>query len=239
MTSTLPTALRRRFALLACALVAASALAADPPTMTAELVTTGLYLIEGGGANTLMRFSATGLIVVDGKSPGMYRELMSQIRKANRIGDLRMRVLILTGADDSKSGNLDRFTAAKVPIVAHESVKRALDARSGDPPPRFVTFEDKYPIRMGGVEVEVMHLASDGAKGYTIVYFPNLRVIAIGDLGDPSGEGEVEARVAALGRLLALDFDKAVPSRGAVLSRPELVSLRARLQGVAPAAVAK
>jgi hypothetical protein len=52
-------------------------------TLSADLVKTGLYVISGGGGNTLMRFSASGLILVDGKLPGNYRALMSQVRKLN------------------------------------------------------------------------------------------------------------------------------------------------------------
>src|SRR5690349_24355178 len=101
--------------------VAMPALAAEPPSssspMKASLVKTGLYLIEGGGANTLMRFTATGLILIDGKSPGMYRDLMSQVRSINKMSDLPVRALILTSERDDRSGNIARFATARVPIV--------------------------------------------------------------------------------------------------------------------------
>src|SRR5436190_15673549 len=56
-------------------------------TLTSELVRTGLYLISGGGGNSLLRFSANGLILVDGKLPGNYRALMSQVRRISKISD--------------------------------------------------------------------------------------------------------------------------------------------------------
>jgi glyoxylase-like metal-dependent hydrolase (beta-lactamase superfamily II) len=229
----------RRLALFACALVAGGALSADPAPMTSQLVTTGLYLIEGGGANTLMRFTANGLIVVDGKSPGRYRDLMSQIRRIDKIADLPVRALILTSADPSKSGNLAEFTAAKVPVVAHESTRRALEGRTGEPPPRFVSFDDKYSIRMGGVDVEVMHLRSANRLGDTIVDFPNLKVVAVGELCDPSDATDAAARAAAIGDVLALDFEKAVPARGTPLSRAAVAALKARLDNLNSRAGAK
>jgi hypothetical protein len=44
-------------------------------TLGAELVKTGLYLISGGGCNSLLRLSAAGTVLVDGKLPGTYRAL--------------------------------------------------------------------------------------------------------------------------------------------------------------------
>src|SRR5215471_20319548 len=65
--------------------------ASSEVALNAQLVKTGLYLIEGGGANSLLRFSANGLILVDGKLPGNYRALMSQVRKISKISDLPVR----------------------------------------------------------------------------------------------------------------------------------------------------
>src|SRR5580765_776582 len=59
--------------------------------LSSQLVKTGLYLIAGGGGNTLLRFSANGLILVDGKLPGTYRALMSQVRKINKLSDMPIR----------------------------------------------------------------------------------------------------------------------------------------------------
>ncbi|MBS0447512.1 MAG: hypothetical protein JSR59_16345 [Proteobacteria bacterium] len=56
--------------------------------MSTELVTTGLYLIRGGGANSLLRFSANGLLLVDAKAPGNYKALMSQVRKTSKLLDM-------------------------------------------------------------------------------------------------------------------------------------------------------
>lgn len=230
MTNLYLAVLHRCFVLLVAS--SFSAFAADPPpasSMNAQLVKTGLYLIEGGGSNTLMRFSASGLIVVDGKSPGMYRELMSQIRKINKLSDLPVRALILTGAREDRSGNIARFAAAGVPIVVQEKQRLALDAPGAAPPPQFVTFDDKYSIRMGGVEVQVLHLRNRGADGDTIVYFPGLKVVAVGDLYRAGTPKDDAGWSSALDELLKLDFDTAVPSEGAPMTRADVVALKAKL----------
>src|ERR1700679_3938536 len=46
-----------------------------------EMVKTGLFLISGGGSNSVLRLSANGSIILDGKAPGSYEALV------DRFGD--------------------------------------------------------------------------------------------------------------------------------------------------------
>ena len=78
---------------LAASGLAARQRAAEASPFRAELVKTGLYLVTGGGANTLVRFSPMGLVLVDGKSPGTYRPFMSAVRRIVRVAELPVRVL--------------------------------------------------------------------------------------------------------------------------------------------------
>src|ERR1700722_9321136 len=55
-----------------------------------RLLKPGLYLITGGGANTLVRLAGDGLIVVDTKNPATdandtYKDLMEQIRSVSNL----------------------------------------------------------------------------------------------------------------------------------------------------------
>src|SRR5262249_12546796 len=162
------------------------------------------------------------LIIVDGKSPGTYRDLMSQVRKINKISDLPVRVLILTGAGEDRSGNVARFAAAGVPVVAHETVTRALGGGCAKPQ-HCVALRDSSPVRLGGSEAQVIRLPADNGGGRTIVYFPNLKVVALGEIDDPG-----QTTAALLAELLSLDFDVAVPSQGAPLTRADLLALKAK-----------
>ena len=40
--------------------------------LSSDLVKTGLYVLTGKGSNSVLRLSANGLILVDGKLPGSY-----------------------------------------------------------------------------------------------------------------------------------------------------------------------
>jgi glyoxylase-like metal-dependent hydrolase (beta-lactamase superfamily II) len=213
--------------------------ASNDSALSAQLVKTGLYLIEGGGANSLLRFSANGLILVDGKLPGNYRALMSQVRKISKISDLPVRVLIVTDHHENHTGNDAQFLAAHVPIVAQENVKHNL--KSSNPSdgevalPTF-TYADDYTLRLGGVEARLVHFGRAHTNGDSIVYFPNLKVIAVGDLYTPNTPeidfacgGSLLSWGPVLGRILSLDFDIAVPSAGPLVTRAELEAFKTKL----------
>src|SRR5215472_17831389 len=125
----------RAIALLAMVgIVTSSALAAEEqrgsgsqgPKLTLQLVKTGLFLISGGGANSLLRLSANGEILVDGKHPENHAALMSQVRKISRITDMPVRVVILTNHHEDRSGTNAKFLAAGAQIIAQENVATSL-----------------------------------------------------------------------------------------------------------------
>src|SRR5262245_36630275 len=199
---------------------------------TAQLVKTCLYLISGGGANTLLRFSANGLILVDGKLPDNYRALMSQVRRISKITDLPVRVLIVTDHHEDHTGNNAKFLAAGIQIIAQENVRRNLTASnpSGEKgaAPTF-TYARDFTLRLGGIEAQLMHFGNAHTSGDTVVYFPKLKVVAVGDLFTPntpdpdySGGGSLVNWGPVLAQILKLDFDVVVPSTGPMVTRADL-----------------
>src|SRR5262245_30666227 len=86
-----------------------AAASAGSEILTSQLVTTGLYLIAGGGANSLLRLSASGMILVDGKLPGFHRPLMAQVRRISKISDQSIKVLIVTDHHETHTGNNAQF----------------------------------------------------------------------------------------------------------------------------------
>jgi glyoxylase-like metal-dependent hydrolase (beta-lactamase superfamily II) len=217
----------------------AAATLPQPPQLGAELVKTGLYLISGGG-NSLLRFTANGLLLVDGQLPGHYRPLMSQLRKINKISDLPIRALILTDHHAIHAGTTAQFAAARVPIVAQEDTLARL-AGSLPADAQRVGYQREYEIRLGGVEVRLMHFGPAHTGGDTVVYFPDLRVVAVGDLyssgrPEPDADGSLSGWSGALAQVLGLDFDRVVPGAGPMVSRAELEAFKFRLDALAAAA---
>jgi cyclase len=195
-------------------------------TLTAQLVKTGLYMIAGGGCNSLLRLSANGLILVDGKLPGNYEAILAKTKKLS-FSEQPIVVLITTDQEEAHTGNNAKFLAAGTQIIAQENVKQN--------PTATITYSRDYMLRLGGVEAQLMHFGNAHSNGDTVVYFPNLKVVAVGDLfaanPDPdfSAGGSLVGWGAVLGQILKLDFDVAVPSNGPMISRAELAAFKGKM----------
>ena len=216
----------------------------DQSALDVELVKTGLYLISGGGGNSLLRFSATGLILVNGKLPGNYRNFMSQVRKISKMSDLPVRVLIVTDHQENHTGNNAEFIDAGVPIIAQENIKTNLklinsfNKQLATSPP-IIKFSNNYKLRIGGIEVLLKHFGDAHTNGDTVVYFPNLKVVAVGDLYTPNTPdpdylrgGSLVNWGPVLDQILALDFDVVVPSTGSTVTRADLEAFKAKIDTV-------
>jgi cyclase len=210
----------------------------DAP-FTSKLVKTGLYLISGGGANTLLRLSANGLILVGGKLPDNYRALLSEVRRISKIGDLPVRVLIVTDHHGNHIVADAKFLAAGVQIIAQENVRHNLTAYNSSggkvAPPTF-TYAHDFTLRLGGVEARLMHFGAAHTSGDTVVYFPDLKVVAVGDLftsdtPDPdfSGGGSLVDWGPALAQILKLEFDVVAPSAGPMVTRADLEAFKTKI----------
>lgn len=218
---------------------AAPAAGGEAVVLGAELVKTGLYLITGGGSNSLLRLSPSGSILVDGKQAGSYRALLSQLRKLSRISDLPNRLVIVTDHHAHHTGNHAQFLAAGMAVIAQQNAQPRLPA--GPPPGAkpagpVVTFDRTYQLRMGGIELHLHHFGHGHTDNDTVVHFPDLKVVAVGDLvtadapvPDFSGGGSLLGWGPVLDEVLKLDFDLVVPSTGPLLTRADLLAFKARL----------
>jgi hypothetical protein len=221
--------------------VAASA-AAAPVVLQAELVKTGLYLITGGGGHSLLRLSQAGGVLVGGKSPGSYRPLMSHLRRINKLSDLPLRVLVLPNGELAQAGNWALFAAAGVAIIAQRKLQLPVPqtaASAAKPPGPVVDFDRSYELSIGGIDLRVLHFGPARGNADAVVLFPDLKVLAVGDLytsdtpqPDTAVGGSLRAWSQVLAELLRLDFDTMVASAGPVLGRTDLEAFKGRLDSL-------
>jgi cyclase len=208
-----------------------------------EFVKTGLFMVSGDGGNTAVRLSGNGIILVDGKLPGHYATLVS---RAHAIADeLPVRFVVLTGPDEQHTGTNGEFLRAGIPVVAQEHTKEMLAQRANGNEQNAlpsVTFDQERTIRLGGVTVQLLHFGAARTSGDAVVYFPDLKVVAVGDLytsampvTDDGAGGSLEGWRAALQRILQLDFDTVVPGTGPIVQRAELEALATRIDKLAVA----
>ncbi|MDN3920778.1 MBL fold metallo-hydrolase [Roseateles violae] len=214
---------------------------ASAPPLTAELVRTGLYLIASGGGNTLLRFTPQGLLLVDGQAPGLYRPLMSQVRRINKISDLPLRALVLTDHHQPHAGTNPQFIDAHVPLIAQSRTLQRLPPPASDS--QQLGYERDYLLKLGGIELQLLHYGPAHTDGDTVVLFPDLRVLAVGDLFDAdtprpdlAAGGDLRGWSRTLEQILRLDFDRVVPGAGPIVGRAELQACKDRLDALQPAA---
>ena len=100
------------------------------------------------------------------------------------------------------------------------------------------TYDREFTINLGGVEVQLLHFGNAHTDGDTAVYFPDLKVVAVGDLyataPDPdfSAGGSMVGWGPVLARILQLDFDVVVPGTGPILTKSELDSFKKKIDTV-------
>jgi cyclase len=198
----------------------------------------GLYLITGGGANTLVRVAGDGLIVVDTKNPATdtndtYKDLMEQIRS---VSNLPVKYVFNTHHHPDHVGNNQKFIdqGAQVIALAELKTRMASDPRTKDIPGLpGVTFAKDYDLKYGGVEVQAHSYGRGHTGDDTMVYFPDLKVVMVSDqitdgapLVDFANGGSAVEWTQILDGVLKLDFEMAIPGRGEPKTRADVEAYR-------------
>ena len=211
-----------------------------PPVQPIQQVKPGFYMIAGAGANSEVRVTNAGIILVDGKLPGEqnYNGLMEQIKS---VSNQPVKYMIVTHHHQDHTGNNDKFLAAGVPVVGHENLKKNLATYQATPLPASpdVTYPGKeYTVRLGGAEAQVYHFGRAHTSGDSIVYFPDLKIVCVSDvvttgatgpLADYAGGGSFAEWSQVLDDILKLDFDTAIPGNGNPLTKADLQAYKTKI----------
>jgi cyclase len=206
-----------------------------------RLLKPDLYLITGGGANTLVRVTPEGLIVVDTKNPGdeNYNRVMEEIRS---VSPLPVKFVINTQHHPDHVGTNQKFIDAGAQVVASEALKMwmAKDNRTKDIPGLPTqTFPKDYVLKFGGAEVRLYSFGRGHSGGDTMVYFPDSKVVMVSDqitdnapLVDFANGGSAVGWAPILDGVLKLDFEQAIPGRGEPKTRAEVEAYRNKIATV-------
>jgi glyoxylase-like metal-dependent hydrolase (beta-lactamase superfamily II) len=196
-----------------------------------------LYLITGGGANTLVRVTPEGIILVDTKNPGddNYNRMMEEIKS---VSPLPVKWVINTQHHPDHVGTNQKFIDAGAQVVAVEPLKTfmASDPRTKDIPGRpQVTFAKDYVLKFGGAEVQAHFYGPGHSGGDTIVYFPAEKIVMVGDqitdatpIVDFANGGSAVGWNKSLDGALAMDFEFAIPGRGEPKTKAEVQAYRTK-----------
>jgi cyclase len=194
-----------------------------------------LYMVTGGGANTLIRVTGEGLIVVDTKNPGdeNYRRLMEEIAS---VSTLPVKYVFNTHHHPDHVGTNQKFIDAGAQVVALEALKTrmASDPRTKDIPGLpTMTFVKDYVLKFGGAELQAHSFGRGHTGDDTMVYFPDLKVVMVSDqisnatpIVDFANGGSAVEWTQILDGVLKLDFEMAIPGRGEPKTRAEVQAFR-------------
>jgi glyoxylase-like metal-dependent hydrolase (beta-lactamase superfamily II) len=214
------------------------------PGQTVEKIRTlkpNLYMVTGGGANTLIRVTTEGLIVVDTKNPGdeNFTRLMEEIRS---VSALPVKYVINTQHHPDHVGTNQQFIDAGATVIALEALKTHM---ASDPRTKAIpglptqTFAKDYTLKFGGAEVRLYSLGRGHSGGDTMVYFPDARVVMVSDqitdnapIVDFANGGSAVGWAPMLDGVLKLDFEMAIPGRGEPKTRAEVEAYRTKFATV-------
>jgi cyclase len=194
-----------------------------------------LYMVTGGGANTLIRVTSEGLIVVDTKNPGdeNYRRLMEEIASVSR---LPVKYVFNTHHHPDHVGTNQKFIDSGAQVIALEGLKTrmASDPRTKDIPGLpTMTFAKDYVLKFGGAEVQAHAFGRGHTGDDTMIYFPDAKVVMVSDqisnntpIVDFANGGSAVEWTQILDGVLKLDFELAIPGRGEPKTRAEVQAFR-------------
>lgn len=169
-----------------------------PTVVEVDKIKDNLYVMKGGGGNSSVFITATGVVVVDTKNPGWGQPLLDKIKT---VTNKPVTTIINTHTHgDHVSGNVE--FPATVDIIVQENTKTnmmsmkpaagVVQPASGPPPNIFQqnggkgmpkrTFKDKMTIGKGADEVDLYYFGRAHTNGDAVVYFPALRVMHIADM---------------------------------------------------------
>ena len=202
-----------------------------------RLLKPNLYLITGGGANTLVRVTPEGLIVVDTKNPGdeNFNRVMEEIRT---VSQAPVKYVINTHHHPDHVGNNQKFIDAGATVVASDALKSFM---ASDPRTKAIpglptqTFAKDYTLKFGGAEVRLYSFGRGHTGDDTMVYFPDTKVVMVSDqvtdgtpIIDFANGGSAREWAQILDGVLKLDFESAIPGRGEPKTRDEVQAFRTK-----------
>jgi glyoxylase-like metal-dependent hydrolase (beta-lactamase superfamily II) len=194
----------KRFVVLG-ALVAAGALsitlaafqqppAPAPMVIEVDKLKDNLFVLKGGGGNTAVFVTSTGVVVVDTKNPGWGQPILDQIKA---LTDKPVTTIINTHTHgDHVSGNV--AFPATVEVITQEKTKTYMDQTNPvyglqTAPPNNIfkqnggrglptrTFKDKLTIGRGADQIDLRYFGPAHTGGDAFVIFKTHRVMHVGD----------------------------------------------------------
>jgi cyclase len=174
-------------------------------------------------ANSTFLVSEQGILVVDtGLNAAEGRKLLAEIRK---LSPAPVRWIVNTHYHpDHRGGN--GVVGPDAAIISTEYTREKMGDKGATTGP-VVAPHGELKLYVGGHAVRIYHPGPAHTRGDLVVYFPDQRALATGDLFLTNScpamdDGDLENWIAALDQILALPLEKIVPGHFEVAGVKEL-----------------
>jgi len=217
----------------------------EPARLNLVKVADDLYVIHNAVSpgNTTAFVTSEGVVLVDDKFAIDHAGIMAQLRS---VTSQPVKYVINTHHHPDHTGGNQKLQALNVAVVSSTRASEKMgDAAAAVPPSAGgqsglpnITFDDHATLHLGGKHIELYYFGRGHTDGDIVVYFPERRVLASGDLftyGDEtpqlidySGGGSAKEWPRTLDRVMQLDFDTVIPGHGVVTTKVEMRIFRTR-----------
>jgi cyclase len=194
-----------------------------PKVIDVEKLRDNLFMLKGGGGNTAVFVTSTGVVVVDTKNPGWGQPILSKIKE---LTDKPVTTIINTHTHgDHVSGNVE--FPATVDIIVQENTKTNMQkmsavtgiAQQGPPTNIFQanngkglpkrTFKDRMTLGTGADRIDLYYFGRGHTNGDAWVVFPALRAMHAGDIFARKGAPLLDANNGGSGVAIPVSLAKA------------------------------
>ena len=192
------------------------------------------YMLEGAGGNIGVSVGEDGVFVIDDQFAPLSEKILTAIKA---LSDKPLKFLVNTHYHGDHSGGNENMTKAGATIIAHDNVKKRLEAeqRDGSFKPKealpVITFNDKLNITINGESIAVFHVENAHTDGDALLYFTKSNVLHTGDTYfngrypyiDLSSGGSVAGYISAAkkGLILINNETKIIPGHGKLSNKED------------------
>ena len=223
-------------ALVGTALLVPAAMAGAPPASKLDTtkVGDGLYVIHNVAVpgNVTVMVTNDGVLLVDDKFDSDLDNILAEVRKLTMQP---VKYVINTHYHGDHSGSNVRLQAMGVQVVSSANARTKM-VESKQPGWANFTVENRGTVHLGGKRAELYYFGRAHTDGDIVVYFPEHKVMAMGDmftvgdatpqLVDYAGGGSARAWPNTIDGALMLDVDTVVPGHGPNTTKAELRKFR-------------
>ena len=197
-----------------------------PKVVELQKLRDNLYLLTGGGGNSLFFVTELGVVLVDTKQSGWGPPILDKIKTVTRQP---VTTIINTGSDGDHTGG-NEFFPTSVEIIAQDNTRLNMDKLEAFKGLK-VNFLPKLMFREKE-RIDLYYFGPAHTGGDAWVVFPALRVMHVGDLIaskqppvidlDSGGSGLAYADTLAKAAATIKNVDTIVPGHGAPIAMKDL-----------------